>query len=143
MALHPEDAIALRSRRRYTQVPEPTEEYIKLTRLEGIVVSLLCAVLLVGSAVRTPIILFELSLADFFSPCYNEKKRRRYFYYGQACDPVAAEGRAVRCRKSRRQGRHQGRAGRSGRQGPGLVEVHVNINGLPSSNADLMLDTTF
>lgn len=26
---------------------------------------------------------------------------------------------------------------------PGLVEVHVNINGLPSSNADLMLDTTF
>ena len=25
----------------------------------------------------------------------------------------------------------------------GLVEVHVNINGLPSSNADLMLDTTF
>ena len=26
---------------------------------------------------------------------------------------------------------------------PGLLEVHVNINGLPSSNADLMLDTTF
>ena len=26
---------------------------------------------------------------------------------------------------------------------PGLVEVHVNINGLPSSSADLMLDTTF
>ena len=47
MSLHPEDAIALRSRRRYTQVPEPTEEYIKLTRLEGIVVSVLCAVLLV------------------------------------------------------------------------------------------------
>ena len=47
MVLHPEDAIVLRSRRRYTQVPEPTEEYIKLTRLEGIVVSLLCAVLLV------------------------------------------------------------------------------------------------
>ena len=45
MALHPEDAIALRSRRRYTQVPEPTEEYIKLTRLEGIVVS--------GSSVRS------------------------------------------------------------------------------------------
>ena len=47
MALHPDAAIALRSRRRYTQVPEPTEEYIKLTRLEGIVVSVLCAVLLV------------------------------------------------------------------------------------------------
>ena len=26
---------------------------------------------------------------------------------------------------------------------PGLVEVHVNCNGLPSSNADVMLDTTF
>ena len=30
MALQPEDAIALSSRRRYTQVPEPTEEYIRL-----------------------------------------------------------------------------------------------------------------
>ena len=47
MALQPEDAIALHDRGRYTQAPEPTEEYIKLTRLEGIVVSLLCAVLLV------------------------------------------------------------------------------------------------
>ena len=46
-ALQPEDAMALRSRGRYTQVPEPTEEYIRLTRLEGIVVSVLCAVLLV------------------------------------------------------------------------------------------------
>ena len=46
MALHPEDAIALHDRGRYTQT-EPTEEYIKLTRLEGIVVSVLCAVLLV------------------------------------------------------------------------------------------------
>ena len=26
---------------------------------------------------------------------------------------------------------------------PGLVEIHVNTNALPSSNADLMLDTTF
>ena len=25
---------------------------------------------------------------------------------------------------------------------PGLLEVHVNINGLPTSNADVMLDTT-
>ena len=45
MALQPEDAIALRSRGRYTQVPEPTEAYIKQTRLEGL--SVLCAVLLV------------------------------------------------------------------------------------------------
>ena len=54
MALQPEDAIALRSRGRYTQVPEPTEEYIRLTRLEGIVVSVLCAVL-GGAAVRAHI----------------------------------------------------------------------------------------
>lgn len=46
MALQPEDAIALHDRGRYTQT-EPTETYIKLTRLEGIVVSVLCAVLLV------------------------------------------------------------------------------------------------
>ena len=46
MALQPEDAIALHDRGRYTQT-EPTEEYIRLTRLEGIVVSFLCAVLLV------------------------------------------------------------------------------------------------
>ena len=46
MALHSEDAIALHDRGRYTQT-EPTEEYIRLTRLEGIVVSVLCAVLLV------------------------------------------------------------------------------------------------
>ena len=46
MALHPEDAIALHDRGRYTQT-EPTEAYIKLTRLEGIGLSVLCAVLLV------------------------------------------------------------------------------------------------
>ena len=46
MALQPEDAIALHNCGRYTQA-EPTEEYIKLTRLEGIVLSVLCAVLLV------------------------------------------------------------------------------------------------
>ena len=40
------DSIALHDRGRYTQT-EPTEAYIKLTRLEGIVVSVLCAVLLV------------------------------------------------------------------------------------------------
>lgn len=26
---------------------------------------------------------------------------------------------------------------------PGLMEIHVNTNGLPSSTADLMLDSTF
>ncbi len=26
---------------------------------------------------------------------------------------------------------------------PGLVDIRVNINGLPSSNADMMLDSTF
>lgn len=46
MALQPEDAIALHDLGRYTQT-EPTEEYIRLTRLEGIGLSVLCAVLLV------------------------------------------------------------------------------------------------
>ena len=46
MALQPEDAIALHDRGRYTHT-EPTEEYIKLTRLEGIGLSVICAVLLV------------------------------------------------------------------------------------------------
>ena len=46
MALQPEDAIALHDRGRYTQT-EPTEEYIRQTRLEGIGLSVLCAVLLV------------------------------------------------------------------------------------------------
>ena len=46
MALQPEDAIALHDRGRYTQT-EPTEKYIRQTRVEGIVVSVLCAVLLV------------------------------------------------------------------------------------------------
>ena len=45
MALQPEDAIALHDRGRYTQT-EPTEKYIKLTRLEGIGLSVLCTVLL-------------------------------------------------------------------------------------------------
>ena len=46
MALQPEDAIALHDRWRYTQT-EPTEKYIKQTRLEGIGLSVLCTVLLV------------------------------------------------------------------------------------------------
>ena len=47
MALQPEDAIALHDRARYMQVPDPPEEYIKQPRLEGIGLSVLCAVLLV------------------------------------------------------------------------------------------------
>ena len=46
MALQPEDAIALHDRGRYTQT-EPMEKYIKQTRLEGIGLSVLSAVLLV------------------------------------------------------------------------------------------------
>lgn len=71
------------------------------------------------------------------------RKTQEVFYYGQACDPVAAEGRAVRCRKAAvKAGIKEGLEGLAGKV-PGLVEVHVNINGLPSSTADLMLDTTF
>ena len=46
MALQPEDAISLQTRWRYDQA-EPSEKYIKLTRVEGIGLSVLCAVLLV------------------------------------------------------------------------------------------------
>ena len=46
MALQPEDAIALHDRGRYTQT-EPTETYIRQSRVEGIGLSVLCAVLLV------------------------------------------------------------------------------------------------
>jgi hypothetical protein len=41
-----------------------------------------------------------------------------------------------------KQGIKEGLEGLAG-QIPGLVEIHVNINGLESSNADLMLDSTF
>ena len=42
----PEEAISLQTRWRYDQA-EPSEKYIKLTRVEGIGLSVLCAVLLV------------------------------------------------------------------------------------------------
>ena len=41
-----------------------------------------------------------------------------------------------------RAGIKEGREGLKGKI-PGLLEVQVNTNGLPSSTADLMLDTTF
>lgn len=79
MALQPEDAIALSSRRRYTQVPEPTVypadpagghcTFGALCRAFG------------GAAVRAQIRLCSFPLADFFSPCYNEKKRRRFLLW--------------------------------------------------------------
>lgn len=142
MALQPEDAIALSSRRRYTQVPEPTEEYIRLTRLEGIVVSVLSAVLLVV-LLFAPRKTFLFPLADFFSPCYNEKKRRRFFVMvkhvilWQLKDELSAEEKAAV-----KAGIKEGLESLSGKI-PGLVDIHVNIDALPSSNADLMLDTTF
>ena len=39
----------------------------------------------------------------------------------------------------------ENKAGLEGLAGqiPGLLEIHVNTNGLESSNADLMLDSTF
>jgi hypothetical protein len=41
-----------------------------------------------------------------------------------------------------KQGIKEGLEGLAG-QIPGLTEIHVNINGLETSNADLMLDSTF
>ena len=140
MALQPEDAIALRSRGRYTQVPEPTHPadpvgghwaFSTLRRASG------------GAAVRTPIRLCSFPLADFFSPCYNEKKRRRFFVMvkhvilWQLKDELSAEEKAAV-----KAGIKEGLESLSGKI-PGLVDIHVNIDALPSSNADLMLDTTF
>ena len=140
MALQPEDAIALHDRGRYTQT-EPTEAYIKLTRLEGIGLSVLW-VLFGGAAVCTPIILFcSFPLADFFSPCYNEKKRR-YFIMVKHVILWQLKGGNKRRKAAVKAGIKEGLEGLAGKI-PGLVEVHVNINGLPSSTADLMLDTTF
>jgi len=45
-------------------------------------------------------------------------------------------------KRSVKQGIKEGLEGLAG-QIPGLVEIKVNINGLSSSNADLMLDSTF
>ena len=69
------------------------------------------------------------------------EKTQEVFYYGQAYHSLAAQGRAF-CRREIKANIKTGLEGLAG-QIPGLVEVHVNINGLPSSNADLMLDTTF
>ncbi len=41
-----------------------------------------------------------------------------------------------------KRGIKEGLEGLAGRI-PGMVDIKVNINGLPSSNADLMLDSTF
>ena len=73
------------------------------------------------------------------------KKRQEVFYlWSKHVILWSAEGRTVRRRKDRRQGRHQGRAWKVWQaRSRAVVEVHVNINGLPSSTADLMLDTTF
>ena len=71
------------------------------------------------------------------------RKRRRYFItvkhiiLWQLKDELSAAEKAEI--KANIKTGLEGLAG----QIPGLVEVHVNINGLPSSNADLMLDTTF
>mgnify|MGYP000181730141 CR=1 FL=1 len=48
-------------------------------------------------------------------------------------------------KKKKKQSRQKYKAGLEGLAGqiPGLVEIHVNTNGLESSNADLMLDSTF
>lgn len=54
------------------------------------------------------------------------------------------EGRIFRSGKGGDQGRYQGRLGRSGgADAPGLLEIHVQTESLPSSNVDIMLDTTF
>ena len=65
-----------------------------------------------------------------------------YSYFGklqeqQLKDELSAEEKAAV-----KAGIKEGLEGLSGKI-PGLVDIHVNIDALPSSNADLMLDTTF
>ena len=45
-------------------------------------------------------------------------------------------------KESIKKGIKEGLEGLAG-QIPGLIDIHVNINGLESSTADVMLDTTF
>ena len=55
----------------------------------------------------------------------------------QLKDELSAEEKAAV-----KAGIKEGLEGLSGKI-PGLVDIHVNIDALPSSNADLMLDTAF
>ena len=71
------------------------------------------------------------------------EKTQEVFYYGQAYHSLAAKDELSAAEKAEIKANIKtGLEGLAG-QIPGLVEVHVNINGLPSSSADLMLDTTF
>ena len=56
----------------------------------------------------------------------------------QLKDELSAEEKAAV-----KAGIKEGLEGLSGKKIPGLVDIHVNIDTLPSSNADLMLVTTF
>ena len=75
--------------------------------------------------------------------CYNEKKGQEEFFMvkhiilWQLKDELSdAEKVEIKA------GIKAGLEGLAG-QIPGLIEIKVHTNGLPSSNADLMLDTTF
>lgn len=59
----------------------------------------------------------------------------------QLKDELSAEEKAA-VKAGIKAGIKEGLEGLSGKI-PGLVDIHVNIDALPSSNADLMLDTTF
>ena len=100
MALQPEDAIALRSRGRYTQVPEPTEEYIRLTRLEASCFQ--CSVLCFWwCCCSRPNNTLQLPSCGFFSSCYNEKNAGGFFVMvkhvilWQLKDELSAEEKAA------------------------------------------------
>lgn len=71
------------------------------------------------------------------------RKRRRYFLWSSIS--FSGSSRTSFLPPKRQKIKANIKTGLEGLAGqiPGLVEVHVNINGLPSSNADLMLDTTF
>ena len=93
---------------------------------------------------RTVVLVIMVIVDVIYVVAYEQwRKRRRYFIMvkhiilWQLKDELSAAEKAEI--KANIKTGLEGLAG----QIPGLVEVHVNINGLPSSNADLMLDTTF
>ena len=65
-----------------------------------------------------------------------------YSYFGKLQEQQLKDELSEAEKAAVKAGIKEGLEGLAGKV-PGLVEVHVNINGLPSSTADVMLDTTF
>ena len=65
-----------------------------------------------------------------------------YSYFGKLQEQQLKDELSTEEKAAVKAGTKEGLESLSGKI-PGLVDIHVNIDALPSSNADLMLDTTF